>query len=99
MPCPSAAYGPRCGAGGGQLYRSTSGQVLVSAEEVKFTVPSGWTIKPNDGTDSGALAVLQPTDNAQKLPPTKNWVPLRLQNATAGQTAQLPALEFYAVIG
>ena len=32
MPCPSAAYGPRCGAGGGQLYRSTSGQVLVSAE-------------------------------------------------------------------
>jgi len=32
MPCPSEAYGPRCGAGGGQLYRSTSGQVLVSEE-------------------------------------------------------------------
>ena len=38
MPCPSAAYGPRCGAGGGQLYRSTSGQVLVSAEVLKVPV-------------------------------------------------------------
>ena len=41
MPCPSAAYGPRCGAGGGQLYRSTSGQVLVSAEASLAGLPAG----------------------------------------------------------
>ena len=45
MPCPSAAYGPRCGAGGGQLYRSTSGQVLVSAEAAP-TAPLAATISP-----------------------------------------------------
>ena len=38
MPCPSAAYEPRRGAGGGRLYRSTSGQVLVSAEGVVVPV-------------------------------------------------------------
>ena len=45
MPCPSAAYGPRSGPGGGQLYRSTSGQVLVSAEAPALLPDRGAAIR------------------------------------------------------
>ena len=36
IPCPSVVCRRGLGSGGGQLYRSTSGQVLVSAEERQF---------------------------------------------------------------
>jgi len=40
MPCPSMVCRRGLGSGGEQLYRSTSGQVLVSAEVGRF--------RPND---------------------------------------------------
>jgi len=85
MPCPSAAYGPRCGAGGGQLYRSTNGQVLVSAEGV---------IAPPNGRGAFPTASLWSSDGNPEvihlagLPRHCEWiVAIRQRSGDAGSTS------------
>ena len=45
------------------------GEVVFKGQALKFAVPTGWTVTQNDGTEFGALVVLQET-TASALKPT-----------------------------